>query len=190
MSDAYIAWYRTRTTESGFLALADEFQRSGISIRHPNLGTGILLNADGDQVRMSVERIAELVGLAVACLNVEWWLTADVDVTCRFTYEPLGGECQTYYLDGLSADEVACVEEVILRQVSRQPELTDALIVDRSGASAEVDWDEQVLGGPTELTVSPDLMILPHARIREIGGVLQRGRVEEYDSRLSIYRKR
>jgi hypothetical protein len=56
----YLAWYRAgRMDEAEFRSVTDLLAESGMSLEHPTLGCGTLLDVAGDQVRMSCERIRD-----------------------------------------------------------------------------------------------------------------------------------
>ncbi|MFC8074297.1 hypothetical protein ACFUN8_01990 [Streptomyces sp. NPDC057307] len=170
MSDAYISWYRSRTSQSEFLSLARTFGEVGISLTHPSVGSAILLDVDGGQVAMPTDRVAELVGFAIGALNVEWWFSSDVDLTCHFTYEPFGWEKQTYYLDGLTSPEVRRVETALFKRVLANPSDTAALIVDETGNTAEFDWDEVIRGDSSSLDAAPQALILDASIVDRLHG--------------------
>ncbi|WP_148283078.1 MULTISPECIES: hypothetical protein [Kitasatospora] len=191
MSDAYISWYRNgRTDAPGFITMTAALERLGLSLEHPALKTGILLNVDGEQVKMSPSCISELVGLAIASLDVQFWLAADIDVTCQFRYEPLGGEIQTYDLDGLTADQKRRVEDAIVQMALKGSGQTIGVIVDWSGRSAESDWDgfflyDRIPGGP-----APDRLLMRTTELANSPGLSEGGTVKDLDSGISEIRWR
>jgi hypothetical protein len=63
--------------ESEFRSVTDLLAESGMSLEHPTLGCGMLLDVVGEQVRWPPERIRELVGLSVGPLCLQFWLGAD-----------------------------------------------------------------------------------------------------------------
>ncbi|MCH0561679.1 MULTISPECIES: hypothetical protein [unclassified Streptomyces] len=170
MSDAYLSWYRTRTTRAGFDTLTRAFAEAGISLEHPVGGSAILLDVDGGQVPLPAATVAELVGSAVGTLNVEWWFSPDVDLTCCFSYEPFGWEKQTYYLDGLTADQVRVVERVLFAQMLSRPSETVALIVDETGRTADADWDALVNGDTSDIGPMPDALVLATSIADQVRG--------------------
>ena len=62
MIKTYLAWYREGLMdESEFRSVTDLLlAECGMSLEHPTLGCGMLLNVVGDQVRLSPGRIREL----------------------------------------------------------------------------------------------------------------------------------
>ncbi|MEE1827874.1 hypothetical protein [Streptomyces sp. BE20] len=170
-NDAFVAWYRTRTSRHRFEALAGAFGRAGVTLVHPGLGTAVLLDVEGDQVRLPADRVAELVGFALGPLTVEWWFDADTNVICSFAHEPFGWEKQTYHLDGLTPQEARTVEEVLLGEVRDHPGETVALVVDRTGRTVEFDWDAVVRGDTAVLGAMPEALVLDPAAAGALHGL-------------------
>lgn len=185
MSDSYIAWYRERSTERDFAALSEFLAEAGFSLEHPTLKTGILLNVDGDQHRLPTEKIGPLVTAALAHLNVEWWRDADTDLTCSFSYEPLGVEIQNYSLDGLTRDEARDAAEAILAEVRRNPAETTALIIDYDGRTADLDPDTFVLY-EGRLRDLPDVIVAKQDLLDQVDGLDRAASTEEIGNGLRI----
>ncbi|WP_441249875.1 hypothetical protein [Kitasatospora sp. McL0602] len=186
MSDAYISWYRSRTNQTEFHDLVRAFSEVGISLEHPSIGTAILLDVDGSQVALPTDRVAELVGFAIGPLNVEWWFSPDIDLTCYFSYEPFGWEKQTYYLDGLASQEMRKVEQVLFRQVLASPSDTVALIVDEIGKTAEFDWDAVIRGDSSRVNMMPEALVLDASTARRIHGNSEEVAESEIDPNLRL----
>ncbi|MFB8235657.1 hypothetical protein ACFC58_03815 [Kitasatospora purpeofusca] len=159
-SDAFIDWYRTRTSGRDFTLLAEAFGRAGIHLVQPGFDTAVLLDVEGEQVRLPAERVAELVGLSLGDLTVQWWFTADSDLVCGIVYSGYGWEKHTYFLDALTVREADTVAEVLLGEVRARPEETTALVVDRTGRTAEFDWDAVVGGASTAVPLVPEALLL------------------------------
>ncbi|MFD4906435.1 hypothetical protein [Kitasatospora purpeofusca] len=159
-SDAFVDWYRTRTSGQDFARLAGAFGRAGIHLVQPGLDTAVLLDAEGEHVRLPAERVAELVGLSLGDLTVKWWFTPDDDLVCGIAYSGYGWEKHTYFLDALTAREADTVTEVLLGEARARPEETTALVVDRTGRTAEFDWDTVVGGTTTAVPLLPETLLL------------------------------
>ncbi|MGC5038529.1 hypothetical protein ACPXCS_23430 [Streptomyces sp. DT190] len=85
--ETYLSWYREgRMDGSEFRAVTDHLARSGLTVEHPMLGCGMLLDVMGEQVKLPVERILDLVGLSVGPLCMQFWLSADTDLVCQVRY--------------------------------------------------------------------------------------------------------
>ena len=161
MTDRFVRWYRSRTTVERFAGQVQAYAQRGMVLNRPSSGSALVLNVDGDQVPVSVDEIARWVGAALAPLNVKWWLDEFTDVVCYFNYEPLGWESQDYDLGGLTWEEMDVVEELILGRVAAHPEETLFVVLDRSGSSAETDWDRFVSDESVGLEVMPNALVLP-----------------------------
>ncbi|MEV5295389.1 hypothetical protein AB0K64_29700 [Streptomyces sp. NPDC053741] len=108
----YLAWYRDgRMDESALRSVTGLLAESGMSVEHPELGCGMLLDVEGEQVKLPSGRILELVGLSVAPLFMQLWLSADTDVVCHVRYVVPDIQILTFELSGLSQEECERAEE-------------------------------------------------------------------------------
>jgi len=170
MADPHISWYRSRAGRDGFRRQAAAFERSGISLIQPGTGSPVLLNVEGDQVRLPVDTVEELIGSALAEITLQWWFSSDTDLICCFSYEPAGWEKQHYFLDGLYPEERSRAEQVICGQALADSVKTVALVVDETGRTVESDWDEVVRGTVTRVDVLPDALLLDTRLARRLHG--------------------
>lgn len=154
-------WYRERTTTTSFAEQKNAFSEAGLWLEHPTRAAEIMLDVDGDDVELGAGAIAELLELKLGPVNVEWWFSSDENLTCKYDYEPLGMEIQTYYLDGLTALQCSILEQLLTKFVRERRVETRALIVDRSGDTAEFDWDAVILYERPNSFPLPESMILP-----------------------------
>jgi hypothetical protein len=141
MADQFLRWYRARSTRDDFARQAEFFSRRGISLEHPNFRCGIILDVDGNHVQLETAKIARLIDLKIAPVNVEFWLSADHDLACRFSWIPLGMEVQMYYLDNLTRTESQIVESLLIDYIHQESSGTFGYVLDRDGRTAEYDWD-------------------------------------------------
>lgn len=170
MADKFLGWYRTRSTRDGFLGEAEFLDGSGIYIRHPATRKGVMLDVDGNGVNIEPEEIAHLIDLKLGSVNVEFWITPDTSLTCRFSWIPLGLEIQTFYLDGLSGAETAHVTSVLIGYMNSAPG-TFGYVLDLDGDTAEYDWDVFFdtihMGDFRPVEVYPDLLVVKGSLARE-----------------------
>lgn len=174
MSDAFVKWCRPSTSGTAFLAMVDRFGAAGIELNHPSMRTAVLLDADGDQVTTTAPELASLIDRRFATtLTFEWWFSANEDLTCAYTFEPGKREVQTYYLDGLSLDQMATTANLIQELFWERPEVADWLIVDTVGHSADFDWDNylQYGDGDPSKAAAPDLIILSETVLKARTGL-------------------
>ncbi|MFG3510630.1 hypothetical protein ACGF5F_34600 [Streptomyces sp. NPDC047821] len=160
MSDGYIRWYRESAATAVLAAQAEVFGAHGLRLVHPAKGAAVVLDVEGDDVLLSPEELGRLLGLRIASLTTNWWLSADIDVVDHFVYEPLGCEIQTLWLDGLTTEQADTVEAAVLAAAAALPVPTRAVIVDREGAGDPGDWDSPVLYDGENLPPFPDRLLL------------------------------
>ncbi|MFI6406688.1 hypothetical protein [Streptomyces sp. NPDC050548] len=68
-----------------------------------------MIDVDGDDVPVTLEALAWVIGIRASSITVTWWLSPDVNVVGEYSHEPLGCEMQTFWLDGLSLEEAEVV---------------------------------------------------------------------------------
>ncbi|HWU05442.1 MAG TPA: hypothetical protein VN520_03400 [Streptomyces sp.] len=145
MADAFIRWYREMAAVSVLDEQVKVFKEHGIALTHPVMGAAMVLNVEGDAVPMRQEELSRILGLRIAPLTINWWFSADINVTDAYTYEPLGCEIQTFFLDGLHSEEMEHVESAVIAASVALDVPTRAVIVDRRGVSDPDDWDSLTL---------------------------------------------
>ncbi|MFF8828647.1 hypothetical protein [Streptomyces sp. NPDC015131] len=160
MRDGYIRWYRESAATPVLAAQAEAFAAYGLRLVHPGKGAAVVLDVEGDDVLMSPEELGRLLGLRIASLTVDWWLSADVDVVVEYAYEPLGCEIQTLWLDGLTPEQAGAVEAAVLAAAAALPVPTRAVVVDRKGAGDPREWDSPVLYDGENVPPPPDRLLL------------------------------
>lgn len=109
------------------------FEAHGIRLVHPVRGAAVVLDVEGDQVLMRPEELGHLLGLRISSITMQWWFSADIDVVHSYSYDPLGCEIQTLWLDGLTRDQADTVETAVVAAATGLPTPTRAVIVDRRG---------------------------------------------------------
>ncbi|MFF0206236.1 hypothetical protein [Streptomyces sp. NPDC005017] len=148
VSDTYLSWYREgRMDESECRSVTDRLAESGLTIEHPVLGCGILLDVAGEQVKLPPERVLELLGMAVGPLTLQFWLSADTDVVCQVRYVAPDTQILTFVLDGLTPSERKQAEDAVERLIQLELATTVALLVDPGGYADDEDCDALVLYG-------------------------------------------
>ncbi|MFE7394065.1 hypothetical protein [Streptomyces sp. NPDC057582] len=189
MSDTYLSWYRDgRMDESKFRSVTDFLAESGMTIEHPTLGCGMLLDVVGEQVKLPAKRILELVGLSIGPLNMQFWLSAHVDVVCEVWYVAPDTEILTFALDGLTRSEQKQVEDAIQRLIQRELDRTVALLVDLGGETADEDCDALVLYGRVPTGPYPDRVQFRTHRLSAVPNVLAGAEVTDLGNGLSDVR--
>ncbi|MEV4440091.1 hypothetical protein AB0K09_13865 [Streptomyces sp. NPDC049577] len=194
MSDAFIRWYRESAITSVFSEQTELFERHGIHLFHPALGTALVLDVEGNDVPVGREELDRLLGLRIASINVNWWLSADTNLVDEYSYEPLGCAIQTFWLDGLDEEEVQTVEAALMAAVVELPVPTRALIIDRCGDSEPDEWDSVVLyEGRTVARLSEGVTVIAQdqvaARLLRASPGLIRQETRIGLSRLALHRR-
>ena len=96
-----------------------------------------------------------------ASVDVEYWLDEETALYCRFRRVGEDVVAQEFDLDGLSTVEQHQLVTGIVELCNEDAANTLGFVVDRSGASQDVEWDDVVLGHPKIVTVRPDVLALP-----------------------------
>ncbi|MFJ4689675.1 hypothetical protein [Streptomyces sp. NPDC088789] len=162
MGDGFIRWYRESGKIQIFSDQVASFGEHGVRISHPVTGSATVINVDGDDIPINIEKLAWLIGLRTSTITTNWWISSDTNVVCEYSYEPLGCEIQTFWLDGLSLEESEIIKSAVLAAVNEVSTPTRALIFDDQGVTAHEGWDSPVLykgikfpGAVDELFLSP-----------------------------------
>jgi hypothetical protein len=129
-----------------------------------------MLDVDGNGVNVEPEEMARLIDLKLGSVNVKFWLGPDTDLTCYFSWIPLGLEIQTFYLDGLSRAQMDQVKSVLIGYMSSFPG-TSGYVLDLDGGTAEYDWDAFFdaieMGDFHPVEVYPDLLVIKGSLAQE-----------------------
>lgn len=120
----------------------EHFGQFGITVKNPATGVVAAVNVDGDDVPVTCDELEWLLGLRLSPVTMNWWLSSDTNLVAEYSYEPLGCEIQTFWLDGLSGKEVDAVTRAVL-----SPTPTRALVFDFDEATEPDDWDSLALYG-------------------------------------------
>ncbi|MEU4209248.1 hypothetical protein AB0F13_04435 [Streptomyces sp. NPDC026206] len=160
MSDAFIRWYRESATTPVLAEQVELFAKHGIQLRHPALGAVMAIDVEGNNVPLEREELDRLLGLRISSITMNWWFSENVNVVDEYSYEPLGCEIQTFWLDGLTGEEAQRVETALTEAATRFPTPTRALVIDRRGISDPDDWDSIILYEGQMVPEFPDRVIV------------------------------
>ncbi|MFD5786689.1 hypothetical protein ACFWH1_08610 [Streptomyces sp. NPDC127037] len=189
MLETYLSWYREgRMGESQFRAVTDHLAQFGLSVEHPTLGCGMLLDVVGEQVKLPVGRILELVGLSVGPLCMQFWLSADTDVLLNVRYVAPDTQVLTFVLGGLTEHELEQVTDAVQQLIQWELDRTVALLVDLGGEAADEDDDALVLYGRLPMGPRPDHVQFRTDRLSAVPGVLAGAEVTDLGNGLSAIR--
>ncbi|MCX4774676.1 hypothetical protein [Streptomyces sp. NBC_01285] len=189
MLETYLSWYREgRMDESEFRSVTDHLAQSGLTVEHPMLGCGMLLDVVGEQVKLPVGCILELVGLSVGPLCIQFWLSADTDVVCDVRYVAPDTQVLTFELGGLTESEREQATNAVQRLIQRELDRTVALLVDLGGETADEDDDALVLYGRLPMGPRPDRVQFRTDQLSTIPAVLAGAEVTDLGNGLSTVR--
>jgi hypothetical protein len=110
-------------------------------------------------------------------VSLQFWFDAGSDLVVRKWSPTPDRVVLDMSLDGVSADHGRLLVElaVAMAEAGR----VDAVVADRTGVSAAIDWDGLVCGTPVELGALPDLVVLPAAI------AMQYPRLASFESRVT-----
>ncbi|GHB80641.1 hypothetical protein GCM10010377_82960 [Streptomyces viridiviolaceus] len=189
MLETYLSWYcEGRMDESEFRSVTNHLAQSGLTVEHPMLGCGMLLDVVGEQVKLPVGRILELVGLSVGPLCMQFWLSADTDVVCDVRYVAPDTQVLTFVLGGLTENEREQATNAVQRLIQRELDRTVALLVDLGGETANEDDDALVLYGRLPMGPRPDRLQFRTDRLSAVPAVLAGAEVTDLGNGLSTVR--
>lgn len=167
--DGFFRWYRARSMQLDLHKQIQFFDHHAVAIEHPALKKCVLLNVDGEQVLLDIEDVYRLVGMRLGVLNLEWWLSPDVDLTSQITSIPAGGEIRNYYFSGLTVAQRDAIGKMLVEYANSCANDTIGYILDRDGRTEEFDWDSVILYDCHTVTVLPDVLVLPRDIANKIG---------------------
>ncbi|MGC0208399.1 hypothetical protein [Streptomyces levis] len=189
MLDTYLSWYReSRMDESEFRSVTHHLAQSGLTVEHPKLGCGMLLDVAGEQVRLAVGRILELEGLSVGPLCLQLWLSADTDVVCHVRYVAPDTQVLTFVLGELTDNEREQATDAVQRLIQRALDRTVALLVDLGGEAADEDDDALVLYGRLPMGPRPERVQFRTDRLSAVRAILAGAEVKDPGNGLSTVR--
>ncbi|MEU2783988.1 MULTISPECIES: hypothetical protein [unclassified Streptomyces] len=174
--------------ESEFRSVTNHLTWPGLTIEHPKLGCGMLLDVVGEQVMLPIARIVELVGLAVGPLCLQLWLSADTDVVCYVRYVAPDTQVLTFVLGGLTENERERATDAVQRLIQRELDRTVALLVDLGGETADEDDDALVLHGRLPAGPRPERVQFRTDRLSAVPAVLAGADVTDSGNGLSTVR--
>jgi hypothetical protein len=172
MSDGFVQLYRRDWTPERVLRRVDSLAATGMVLGYPRTGRITAISGEwetaGEQVEMTREGLlAAMAGLGEKHFTFQYWLTdvEDADVTCMLSRVGADVVAEHYYLDGFGGPVYRIGQNTVIRRILAEFRATGpaavGLIVDRWGESKENDLDDIVTGGPTPVTVVPELMVQP-----------------------------
>ncbi|GLY71500.1 hypothetical protein [Amycolatopsis taiwanensis] len=171
MSYGFVRLYRRDWTPEQVLRRVDSLAATGMVLGHPRTGRITALSGEwetiGEQVEMTREGVlAAMAGLGEKRFTFQYWLTddEDADVICMLSRVGADVVVEDYDLDGFGGPVYRIGQNTVIRRVLAEFRATGpaavGLIVDRWGESKAIDLDDIMTGGPTPVTVVPELLVL------------------------------
>lgn len=163
MGDGYVYRYESQWSTSRAASWLDQLETSGLSlVHHDSKQILTISNAPDDQGayvladRETVIRGAALEG--ADRFDFKFWVARDIDVFCTVRLVKEFLVAQELWIDALTSDQQRIVIDAVLTQVRQSAESTEAIVVDRTGNSEDVDWDVVAKGEPGRISSMPDLI--------------------------------
>jgi hypothetical protein len=185
MSDGFFFLYRSDwrpDTAAAFLRTVDS---GGLMLTNPATRrvSWITNGPDtwGEQVFVTEPVLVERLTLPAGTdeVNFQLWLDGDNDVFTRVRRVDSDLVALEFSLDGLTSDEQDRVVAGLQQTLESHRAGTVGFVVDRSGASEDVDWDDVMAGGATVVAPFPDAFgisvncVAVHAELRSLPPVVR-----------------
>ncbi len=149
----------------------DSLAAAGMVLEHPRTGRITALSGVwetmGEQVELDRdELLAAMAGLTDAQFTFQYWMRDDEDADVVCTLSRVGPDVvvEDYDLDGFGGPIARTGQNTVIRPLLAEFRATGlsavGLVVDRWGPSRETDLDDIVTGGPSRVTVTPELLVL------------------------------
>jgi hypothetical protein len=106
--------------------------------------------------------LAAMAGVGDKHFTFQYWMTDDADADVISSVRRVGGDVvvEYYSLDGFGGPVYRKGQDTVIRRLLAEFRATEDSAVDRWGTSGEDDQDDIVIGGPTPVTIVPELMVL------------------------------
>ncbi|MDS0139738.1 MULTISPECIES: hypothetical protein [unclassified Amycolatopsis] len=171
MSDGFVRLYRRDWTPEQVHRRVDSLAAAGMVLSHPRTGRITAISGEGETIGEQVEMnraglLAAMAGLGEKQFTFQYWLTddEDADVVCTVRQAGDGVVVEDYGLDGFGGPVHRKGQDTVIRRILAEFRATGpaavGLVVDRWGPSLDTDLDDIVTGGPTPVTITPELMVL------------------------------
>ena len=171
MTDEFVRLYRQDWTPEQVQRRVDSLAATGMVLGHPRTGRITAISGEwetiGEQVEMTRDDLlAAMSELAGKQFTFQYWIVddEDADVTCTLRRIDEDVVAETYYIDGFGGPVYRLGQNTVIRRLLAEFRATGpaavGLVVDRWGPSLEIDLDDIVTGGPTPMTVVPELLVL------------------------------
>jgi hypothetical protein len=180
MNDGFVRLYRRDWSAEQVRRRVASLAAAGLVLGHVRTGRITALSGEwetcGEQVEMDRDGLlAAMAGLGEKQFTFQYWMADDEDAGVVCTLTRLGDVVvEDYSLDGFGGPVYRKGQDTVIRPLLAEFRATGpsaiGLVVDRWGPSLETDLDDIVTGGPTPVTITPELMVLqPEVARRNFG---------------------
>ncbi|MET8997060.1 hypothetical protein [Amycolatopsis sp. Hca4] len=172
MSDGFVRLYRRDWSPEQARRRVDSLAAAGMVLSHPRTGRITAISGEWETIGEQVEMDREGLLAAMAALpegeqfTFQYWMAddEDADVVCTLTRLSADVVVEDYDLDGFGGGIARTGQDTVIRPLLAEFRATGpaavGLVVDRWGPSLDTDLDDIVTGGPTPVTVTPELLVL------------------------------
>ncbi|WAL68834.1 hypothetical protein ORV05_14040 [Amycolatopsis cynarae] len=172
MTDGFVRLYRREWTPEQVLRRVDSLAASGMVLGYPPTGRITAISGEwetmGEQVEMTREGVlAAMAGLGEKQFTFQYWLTdteEEASVICTLSRVGADVVVKDYSLDGFGGPVYRLGQNTVIRRILAEFRATGqaavGLVVGRWGPSKDTDLDDIVTGGPTPVTIVPELLVL------------------------------
>ncbi|GAA3439229.1 hypothetical protein [Kutzneria kofuensis] len=171
MSDGFVRLYRRGWSPESARRRVESLAAAGLVLGHPDTGRITAISGEpetiGEQVELDrADLLAAMGSLGDKRFTFQYWLADDRDADVICTLGRVGPDVvvEDYDLDGLGGPVHRIGQDGVIRRLLAEFQATGAaavgLVVDRWGPSLDTDLDDIVVGGPTPVTVWPELLVL------------------------------
>jgi len=149
--------------------IVGRFAAAGIFVRNPDTKRITRLTEEGDQQEVTETELFD-VAAQQAQLTFQLWFSGAADVVCSLRSLKSGLVCHTYSIQGFSATErdkiVRCCIEYFKFGAGERTAVW--LVVDPSGETGDIDWDQVVLNERIFPPRLPSVLGLPWSRLSKL----------------------
>ncbi|MCN9243539.1 hypothetical protein NGF19_22580 [Streptomyces sp. RY43-2] len=167
MTDGFVFWYRQAWRQGAPASLFRSSERAGLGLANPVSGRVTAITNGpgswGEQVPVTSQQLAQIAESASDSeVDFQWWLDGETDVYVRIRRVHGDAAVIEFGLDGLGARQESVIGSItwVLQQTWSD---CLGLVVDRSGATEDTDWDMVVLRGGPGIVRWPDTLAVPQA---------------------------
>ncbi|WP_154674339.1 hypothetical protein [Nakamurella lactea] len=158
MSYRFVYWYQSQWSAAAAVDLVEALEAAGWTLVSPSTGVISKLTLSG-QVRMDRSGLLAAMALEgeIDDLHTDWWLDGGSgNVHYGIRRRSAGGVLHEFLLDGVR--DLDRVVHDLLDRIHDHAAETIGFVVDRDGASQDLDWDAVMAGADVPIDDVPDIL--------------------------------